>query len=517
MESDPLLDCINCPPLNLTLDEIPHLVKGKAACLPKEHISSITRDSRLAKPGTLFVAIRGNTVDGHNFITEAVANGCSAILVERGRSLPDIECPLIVVPDTKWAYSLLCSLSFGSPSSSLRIIGVTGTNGKTTTCWFSEKLLNSVGVKCSRIGTVGMDMPEEHTPASLTTPDAATIHWFLRKSLDRGCNACSMEISSHGLTQSRADHVEIDVAVYTNLSRDHLDYHSSFEEYKMAKWKIFDLLAKSPKPGRSAVINGDCEVGSEFYMRLCKMGERVSRYGAYGEDLDLSFDINTFSKERIFQFRYKAVPYSARLSFIGGYNLYNLAAAILACVALGSSVEELLPHLEELRLPPGRLEAVIEEDGFSAYIDYSHTPSALEGALRGLREYIGEEERLIAVFGCGGERDMGKRALMGEVASRLADKVYITSDNPRGEDPMEIIAGILKGVPNKARCRVVPDRREAIKEAVIDGIKSGGCILIAGKGHEDYQIVGKKKLHFSDREELLKVFDNEVKRKGLSQ
>jgi UDP-N-acetylmuramoyl-L-alanyl-D-glutamate--2,6-diaminopimelate ligase len=486
--------------------------------------SLIARDialsSRKVAPGTLFVAISGAKADGHAFLADAAARGAVAAVVQRDFSrsdaIPD-RFPLLRVGNTKVALSLLSSARFQEPSSKLRTIGITGTNGKTTSNWLVFHLLNRLGHPSLRIGTLGTGFGEEMTAeGALTTPDAVDLHRLMAEAVTRKLKSCVMEVSSHALDQSRADHVEFDVAAFTNLTRDHLDYHGSMESYFRAKKQLFELLAASPKRTRVAVIGIDDPYGLELAQALKKDARlEVLTFGFDGSCVD-SGSINSDSAIRISDYRediggsrltlkFRGEQFAITSAFIGRHNAHNLATAFGCVVGLGIEPRLVAEQLASLPQVPGRLERVRDADP-SVYVDYAHTPDALEKALSSLKEIT--PGKLWAVFGCGGDRDGGKRPLMADVAAALADRVVVTSDNPRTENPDAIIAQILSGKSGsliRESGIVEADRREAIQKT-LRAAGPGDVVLIAGKGHEDYQIIGTTKHHFSDQEEVRAFF-----------
>lgn len=445
--------------------------------------------------GGLFVAIRGFKADGHEFLDQAYARGAVACVVEDAASLHGR--PGIVVSCSRRALSALAAAMHGDPSSKLKVVGITGTNGKTTTNWIVYHVLNRLAGGALRIGTLGSELlGRERFEGSLTSPDALTIQELLVKALAAGAKSCVMEVSSHALDQARVEDVKLDVAVFTNLSRDHLDYHQTFDAYFAAKKRLFALLAAGAKNTKAAVINADDAYADELL--------RFARENGLKD-----FSFGTSEKAALRMVRVHEDASGMRLTivrpatgetfeivapFIGLHNAENLAAAFASCVALGISASDVVEALRDVPQVPGRLERVGQGEK-RVFVDYAHTPDALERAIKTVR--ASTNGKLWVVFGCGGDRDRGKRPLMGRVAADLADHVVVTSDNPRTEEPAAIIADILgSGIQPSV---VDSDRRAAIARAISEAAPND-TVLIAGKGHEDYQIIGTTKLPFSDQE-----------------
>jgi UDP-N-acetylmuramoyl-L-alanyl-D-glutamate--2,6-diaminopimelate ligase len=459
--------------------------------------TSVVCSSQHQAAGSVFVALPGTKVDGHDYIDEAVRSGSIAVVAKDRKKLG--EFPGIIVADTNRSLSRLSSLFAGEPSRALRVVGITGTNGKTTIQWLLYHLLNLLGDGCIGIGTLGVKAEGLFDDPSLTTPDPIRLHKYLQNAHLAGLTNAVMEVSSHGLAQCRAHDIAFDVAVFTNLTRDHLDYHNNMEAYFEAKQILFQLLAESDKPRKTAVVNRDSEFGRRIISNLRKWG--LSDL-SFGESKDAVVQIGNF--EQNFEgsrvvLNYQNKEFTVSVPLIGLHNAQNVAAVFAVSIALGYKPEQVLPLLEKIPPVPGRLEPVGRED-FGVYVDYAHTPDALENVLCTLRSLVLNE--LWVVFGCGGDRDRGKRSQMADIADKFADKVVVTSDNPRTEDPDQIIADILS-----SGCKAVmvePDRRQAI-ERTLGCVSRGDVVLIAGKGHEDYQILGTKKVHFSDQEEVRRV------------
>jgi len=454
--------------------------------------------SKITKDG-IFVAIRGNAADGHSFLDDAFARGVGVAVVEDAQALHGR--PGIVVQNSRLALSRLASYLHGEPSRSLQVVGITGTNGKTTTNWIIYHALNRIGAGALRIGTLGTEYLGQSTrEGMLTSPDPVSLHEVMAEALQSGARACIMETSSHALDQARVEDVQFDIGVFTNLTRDHLDYHKTFEHYFAAKSHLFQLLSGGSKSTKGAVINIDDPYGVQLWERCCELGLR-----------DLSFGRDDRAAFRIVEVA--ETPHAMKITirmpggdrvrtvaapFIGPHNAENVVAAFASLVGLGYDEEVVA---EALRVSPqvsGRLERV-GEGAPRVFVDYAHTPDALERVLRAVR--VSTEGALWCVFGCGGDRDRGKRPEMGRIAAACADKVVVTSDNPRTEDPQTILNDILaSGITPEV---VDVDRASAISRAITTAAPHD-TIVIAGKGHENYQILGTTKIHFSDQEEALR-------------
>jgi UDP-N-acetylmuramoyl-L-alanyl-D-glutamate--2,6-diaminopimelate ligase len=470
-------------------------------------IRRVVHDSRQAGPGDLFVAVRGLSVDGHAYVAAALAKGAAAAVVEDPAALPG-DAAGAVVADSRVALALCASALWDHPTRSLRLAGVTGTNGKTTTTYLVEAICQKAGLEPGLIGTVGYRFAGRSLPAPHTTPDPVALQALFAEMRAAGVTHCVMEVSSHALEQRRVEGCHFEVAAFTNLTQDHLDYHGSMDSYYAAKKRLFTELLPA---GGTAVVNLDDPRGPDL-RAACK--GRVLTFSLANPEADLCAAHPRFSADGVSAaLRTPIGPIDLRSPLVGTYNLQNLLGATAMALALGIPAEPIAQALASCRGAPGRLERVDNERGVGIFVDYAHTPDALDRALAAVREQT--RARLVAVFGCGGDRDRTKRPQMGAVAARRADLVVVTSDNPRTEDPLSIIEMILPGVRStgipqlapeaavapRARGFVVePDRRRAIRLA-ITAAQPGDAVVIAGKGHEDYQILGKTKIHFDDREE----------------
>lgn len=450
-------------------------------------VRGVVDDSRRVSAGDLFCAWSGTGTDSHRFVADAARAGAAAALVER--SVDGVAIPQIVVHDGRRAAAHAAAVFYGDPWSEMRLVGVTGTNGKTTTVWLLRHLL-ARRWSAATVGTLGVILDDgSPLPGSeaLTTPGPVDMARTFRLLRDRGVEAVAMEVSSHALHQGRVAAVRYDVGVFTNLSRDHLDYHASLEEYRAAKLRLADHLS----PQGVAVVNAD----DPAWDTVARDVPDVLRFGTRSEDADVRATELRFDAGGA-RFRLIASEGSAdiRLPLLGDYNVDNALAAAAACLALGFELDDVADGLEELPQVPGRLERIADRP-CPVLRDYAHTPDALERALRALRPLV--HGRLIVVFGAGGDRDRGKRPLMGRVAVDNADVVLVTSDNPRGEDPDAIIDQIVEGLPDGSYERIT-DRRAAIRRALELG-GPGDLVLLAGKGHETYQQLGGERVDFDEK------------------
>lgn len=465
-------------------------------------ISAITASSREAAPGSLFAAIRGTSVDGHKFINDAIAAGAAAILAESAPPADyKAEITWLHVPDSRDAVAALASQFSGQPWRELKLAGVTGTNGKTTTTFLIHHVMKTAWHRAGLLGTIVTDDGETVEPARHTTPGSIELSKILSRMRDNGCRGVAMEVSSHGIHQKRVGSIGFDACVFTNLTQDHLDYHGTLESYFRAKADWFLALAANPLGKKPvAVINFDDAYGSDLADELAgKMP--VIKFG-FGVHCDFrANNLRQSARGMEFELTAKGKSFLVRTPLIGRFNVYNLLAAIAAASACGIRPRDAVAALAESPQVPGRMENVGNAGGASVFVDYAHSPDAIENACRTLREL--SPRRLITVFGCGGDRDKGKRPLMAAAAARHSDALIITSDNPRSEDPLAIIAEIEKGV-GTTTFRSIPDRAEAIQFAV-EASRSGDIILIAGKGHEPYQQFADQTIDFDDRKHASKA------------
>ncbi len=465
-------------------------------------ITGIQMDSRRVQPGDLFVCVRGipgKLEDRHPYAEDAVRNGACALVVERD---VDVDAPKLFVKDARWALARIASHFYGYPSREMKLIGVTGTNGKTTTSHMLEKILRDYGFRTGLMGNIGITFGSETMAAEINTQQCPDLQRIFRKMRDASTEYCIMEVTSEGIDMGRVLGCHFRTAVFTNLTQDHLDYHGSMERYRAVKGLLFSRLGNTFGPGpeerKFAVLNAD-DPASEQFASLT--AAEVITYGidnpadVFASNIRVTpqgntFDVSTFAGEAVFHTR-----------LVGKFNVYNALAATAAALAEGIPLEHIRRSLAQLSVVPGRMEAVDAGQPFLVLVDYAHTPDGLENALAAIRQFA--EGKVITVFGCGGDRDRGKRPLMGGIAAAYSDFVFVTSDNPRSENPEAIMRDIEPGLANsgydKSRYAFVADRRTAIARA-IEMANPRDVVLIAGKGHETYQIVNGITHHFDDRE-----------------
>jgi UDP-N-acetylmuramoyl-L-alanyl-D-glutamate--2,6-diaminopimelate ligase len=463
-------------------------------------IAGLQYDSRKVTKGDVFVAIRGTDVDGHRFVQNAVAAGATVVVVEDEASAPDALmlhagiCKL-VVPDTRAALAAMSRNFFADPSRSLRLVGVTGTNGKTTTTHLVRAILEAAGERAGLIGTIEYRIGDDVRPATHTTPESLELNGLLADMITQGCTAAVMEVSSHALAMKRVEGVRFQAAAFTNLTQDHLDFHGSMEAYYQAKRVLFETL----DPAATAVTNLDDPYGTSMVKGT---RARVLSYGtSAGADVratDVTLGVGGCSVTVTAE----GMSGTVTSPLTGRFNIFNILAASSVGIALGLPWDAIRAGIASVRSVRGRFEQVVAPQGWTAIVDYAHTPDALENVLNTIHGVkpsgVG---RVITVFGCGGNRDAGKRPIMGRIASTLSDLTIVTSDNPRGEDPGAIIAQIVAGIAAGRNVQVEPDRRKAIRMALL-AAERDDVVLIAGKGHENYQVIGTTRSHFDDREEV---------------
>ncbi len=461
-------------------------------------ITGVNIDSRRIGTGQLFVAMRGTQVDGHRFITKATEQGAAAVLCEELPELLSEGVTYVKVPSTEDVVGHVATAFYGNPSEKLKLVGATGTNGKTTIATLLYNMFRKLGYKCGLLSTVCNYIEEEVVPADHTTPDPIELNRLLAQMVDAGCQYVFMECSSHAIAQKRIGGLKFSVGIFTNLTRDHLDYHKTFENYRDAKKAFFDMLPK----GSYAIINADDKNGSVMVQNT-------------------KATVKTYSTRQMADYRARLIEchfegmyleidgHEVGVQFIGKFNVSNLLAVYGTARVLGEKPEDILIALSTLGSVSGRLEPIRSADGFTAIVDYAHTPDALENVLNAIHEVLDGRGKVITVCGAGGNRDKGKRPLMAKEAARQSDRVIITSDNPRFEDPQEIINDMLAGLDRQQMKKVlsIVDRREAIRTACMMAQK-GDVILIAGKGHEDYQEIKGVKHHFDDKEVVREFIRN---------
>jgi len=459
-------------------------------------ITDVISDSRRATPGSLFACIRGSRVDGAAFSEDAARRGARAVLTEKDLSL-DAPVTQVVVRDVRRALAQVSSNFFRRPSEHLKVVGVTGTNGKTTTVHCIRSVVEAAGHRVGVMGTLGHWLGDAYEKDAFTTPEAPDVQRYMRRMVDGGVEYCIMEVSSHAIALRRVDQVAFDVVVFTNLTRDHLDFHADLNEYARTKMELFGIEEGDHAFG--ADRHGAVNIADPTGRQIKRQSPFPCTTYAVGQDADLRGDVASLRWQGTdMKVTYKGRPQMVTTPLRGRINAENALAAYAASLALGIDEDAIARGLSSLAGVPGRME-YIEGHRRQAIVDYAHTPDALERLLTAVREM--RTGRIICVFGCGGDRDRGKRPEMARIAAGLADFVIVTSDNPRTEDPLRIIAEIVKGMPAGAAYEVVPDRGEAIRHAAALSAE-GDVIVIAGKGHEDYQIIGETRTRFDDREAI---------------
>ncbi len=473
-------------------DLIPHLDKPAVAGSLDTEVSGLAYDSRKAGPGIAFVALRGTHADGHAYISKAIELGAAAIIAEQAPP-DDVTIPWVHVRSSRIALAQAAAALNGHPAKGLTIAGITGTNGKTTTAFLTHHLFNAAQLRSGLLGTVFYDLGGEQVPATHTTPESLEIQGLLAAMRDNGCRACAMEVSSHALDQDRTYGLPFAAAIFTNLTQDHLDYHGTMEQYFEAKVRLFDQAAAVPKS--SLIINADDSWGRKLIQRFEHTG-RVTRFG-FGVGCDFrAVNVRYDLTGTTFELEARGRSFLVRSPLIGDFNVYNSLAALAAAHGVGLNLREAVSNMQKAPQVPGRLERVSENNRFQVFVDYAHTPDGLVNALRTARAL--RPRRIITVFGCGGDRDRTKRPKMAAAAEEGSDICVLTSDNPRTEDPQQILDDAKAGFARPKSHAIIADRREAIK-AALAGAWEGDIVLIAGKGHEDYQDINGKKHPFDDR------------------
>jgi UDP-N-acetylmuramoyl-L-alanyl-D-glutamate--2,6-diaminopimelate ligase len=478
--------------MSWNLDEL--MVKAGVQSPPGSsgvQITSLCYDSRRATAGSLFFALAGAQLDGRKFAQDAVARGAAAVLSET--VIPDCPVPQALVANARISMAEVASAFYGNPAASLRAVGITGTNGKTTTAFLVKHLLDSAHLRCGLLGTIHYIVGEDVRPASRTTPESADVQELFSQMLDAGSRAVAMEVSSHALVQHRVRGIEWDAAIFTNLTQDHLDFHGTMDAYFDAKASLFETMYRQTGKHGKSIINLDDRYGLRLIERLPKMAKPLT----YGLGVRADFraiDARSDVHGTQYKLEAKGRQYLVRLPLIGRFNVYNSLAALAAASALGQDLRGAIQAMATAPQVPGRLERVPARRNFAVYVDYAHTDDALTNVLSTLRDL--RPRQLIVVFGCGGDRDRAKRPLMAHAAEKLADYAIVTSDNPRSEDPEDILADILTGMRGTAHEKIA-DRRAAIYRA-ISLAEPGDIVLIAGKGHENYQEVHGQRTPFDD-------------------
>ena len=475
------------------------LPKNSPSSIAELEITSLTQDSRQAGPGALFFAVQGTSRDGHEFI-ESLPKA-AAFVVNSGHSLlaalkkkPELQNRLIEVPDTRRALAEAACRFYGEPSRRLAVCGVTGTNGKTTSTYLLEALLQEWSMRPAVIGTVENRFGTKKFTATHTTPDAVELQRLLHQFLKEGATAVAMEVSSHALDQWRVGGMHFEAALFTNLTQDHLDYHGTLENYYSAKARLF-----LEYPVKVRAVHADDQFGERLVSECLQRGLNVITFGRRGCNVNyenLHLTSAGISGDLLITVKGTTQKLHVNSPLLGSFNAQNLAGVVAVGVGMGMPFAKISSALAHAKQVPGRMESIANDRGITVVVDYAHTPDALENVLKTARALC--TKKLFCVFGCGGDRDAGKRPVMAATAEKLADEIYLTSDNPRTEDPHKIIADVSKGLTRPQNAHIVPDRRAAIG-AAIKAMNKGDMLIIAGKGHEDYQIIGTTKLPFDDR------------------
>lgn len=467
-----------------------------------KEIEMLTIDSRTAKKNSLFFAIGGFKTDGHNYILDVVNNGAAAVVVQKVDAVPEqvfthSGCVKIIVQDSRKSLAEISNIFYGEPSGEINLIGVTGTKGKTTTAFFVKNIFQHAGFKTGLIGTIANYIGDEEVKTSLTTPQAHEVNELLKKMNDEGCTHCVMEVSSHALSLNRVDYMQFGSAIFTNITSDHMDYHKTFEHYFESKKILFDELADSS----FAIFNIDDENGVKIVQN--SKAKKISYGTSLKADCRLQ-NIDYSLEGTTFNLIYDSVTYHLSTSLVGHFNAYNAASAFALAVANGIDPQLAVEGIKTTAQVPGRFE-VVGIKNKKVIVDYSHTSDSLKQALVAVRHIVKGERSIYTVFGCGGDRDRTKRPIMGEIASSMSDRVYVTSDNPRTEDPFIIIDEIVHGIKLN-NYRILENRADAIRAAIYES-EDDAVILVAGKGHENYQDVNGVKKHFSDKETAKKYLE----------
>jgi len=458
-------------------------------------VENITIDSRTATKGSIFFAIKGDKTDGHRFIPEVINNGAAAVVLQGNNSVPDqifahSGCIKIVVEDSRKSLAEFSNIFYGRPSQKLTLIGITGTKGKTTTAFFIKNVLQKAGYKTGLIGTIANYIGEHEIKTMLTTPQSHEINFLLSQMVNEGCSYCVMEVSSHALRLNRVDFLKFGYGVFTNITSDHMDYHKTFDHYLQSKKMLFNLI---PAEGK-IIYNADDENSKKIIAdsKAEKISYGISAKSNYKlKNVEYSIEGTSLTVE------HKSDEYNLNTSLVGHFNAYNAASAFT--LALTAGIDPVIAGIGIKTTPqvPGRFE-VINRKNKKVIIDYSHTSDSLKQALTAVHHIVKNERPVYTVFGCGGDRDKTKRPIMGNIAASMSERVYITSDNPRTEDPFIIINEILQGI-NTINYRVIESREKAIQSAIFES-EDDAVILIAGKGHESYQEINGVRKHFSDKE-----------------
>lgn len=462
--------------------------------IPEVPIRGLEVDSRKVEKDFVFIAVRGVKQNGNDYIEEAIRRGAAAVVTDSPKDIAEV--PQVVVAEARSATAKIASVFYGNPSGTMKVIGITGTNGKTTTTYLLEHLLTHEGKKTGVLGTVSYRLGDEVVLAKETTPGPLQIQRFFTKMRDAACDYAVMEVSSHALDQRRVEGIDFQCALFTNLTQDHLDYHKSLDAYFRSKARLFLSLRK----GKTAILNAD----DPWAMKLA--GVLSSQLVTFGIEHAADFvarDIRFYTDCTQFVLETHGHRVAVNSPLVGRFNVYNVLGALAVMHALGFPLERSIDALDDFSGVPGRLERIPNNRRISVFVDFAHTPDGLFNVLRTLNEH--KKKGLILVFGCGGERDRTKRPKMGQIAAQYADFVYVTSDNPRSEDPRTIAQEIVSGFPPEfGKYQIILDRAEAIRTA-ISAANEDDVVLLAGKGHEMVQVIGPESIPFSDREEVKKV------------
>jgi UDP-N-acetylmuramyl-tripeptide synthetase len=479
----------------VTVADVARATGGKLTGDGARIVVDVTHDSRQARDGSLFVAVRGALLDAHRFVADVMKRGAIGVISELPRP-EDFAGAWLEVSDVRRAMALAAAEVHGHPSRELQLAGITGTNGKTTTTYLVAAIAQAAGEPLAMTTTVEYRIGDERIKAERTTPEATDMQRLLRRAVEKGCRTAVMESSSQAIDLHRCDALLYSVAVFTNLTRDHLDYHGTMDAYFAAKRRLFD--GSLGQPPRASVINVDDERGLKLAFELEQGGGRVVRYALNEESDVTATDVRHSLEGMEFRLRTPAGERSLHSPLVGRPHIYNILAATATGLELGYDLDVIARAISTCAGAPGRFERVPHRGDFAVVVDYAHSDDALLNVLGTARDVTGG--RIITVFGCGGDRDHSKRAPMGEAAASLSDVVILTSDNPRTEDPEKILNEVETGIRSSAKpYEKIADRRSAIKRAIAEA-RSGDLVLIAGKGHEDYQIIGRETFHFDDKE-----------------
>ncbi len=460
-----------------------------------KEITDITIDSRISSNNSLFFAIEGSKTDGHNYINDVINKGAAAVVLQNPKAIPDqifshSGCIKIVVKDSRKSLAEFSNIFYGEPSKKLNLIGITGTKGKTTTAFFVKNIFEQAGFKTGLIGTIANYIGNNEVKTLLTTPQSNEINSLLAQMVNENCSQCVMEVSSHALRLNRVDYLKFGTGIFTNITSDHMDYHKTFDHYLESKKILFDMIPSSGK----IIYNAD-DLNSSALLK----NSSAQKY-SYGTDKNAECRVQNveFSLEGTnFDLSWKRNDYHLTTSLVGHFNAFNAASAFAAAVVNGIDPNFAVEGIKTTPQVPGRFE-IVSKKNKKVIVDYSHTPDSLKQALTAVQNIVKEERSVYTVFGCGGDRDRTKRPIMGDIAASMSDRVYVTSDNPRTEDPFFIIDEILKGIKSN-NYRVIENREEAICSAIFES-EDNAVILIAGKGHESYQEINGVRKHFSDKE-----------------